>query len=371
MFGIYIHIPFCKSFCNYCDFYSTTDCNNKASFIDALKQEISRRAKLFKGVPYTLYIGGGTPSLLTIEELSSVIQTLEDKFDLSKLKEFTIEVNPDDIDLGFANDLRKLGVNRVSMGIQSFDEYHLKWMHRRHTAAQAINAYYSLRDSGIENISLDLIFGYVAEGENENISFDKWNNDINEILKLHPEHISAYQMSIEPGSMLALSGNYIEPTEEFCAQEYRLLQDRLYNEGYIQYEISNFSLCGYKSKHNSSYWDRIPYLGLGPAAHSFDGKRRSWNPSDIVKYNTNAYKGWDNEYSEVLSKKEILEEKIMLGLRRVDGVILTSEEANLLKDEVSKLSKRGVIISENGGTHLRIPPKYFFISDSIISELFI
>lgn len=371
MSGIYIHIPFCQSFCIYCDFYSVTECSKRELYIDALEREIVRRKGDIKGVPRTIYIGGGTPSLLSPAQLERVKSLLNEHFDLSSIEEFTIEVNPDDITPEYAAVLKGLGVNRVSMGVQSFDDGNLKWMRRRHTSDQACQAYRYLREAGFDNISMDLIFGYKGSDISDEDAFAIWESDVRAMVDLHPEHISAYQMSVEPGSMLALSGNYVEPSQEFCERCYDLLVSLLEGAGYLQYEISNFSLPGYFSKHNSSYWDRVPYLGLGAAAHSFDGEGRSWNPDDLGKYISGASKGWGEEYSEILSEEEMLEEKVMLGLRKRSGVSLDEAEYDQLSRNILRLEKQGLILFDPSTRTITIPKNRLFISDSIIAELFV
>lgn len=368
--GIYLHIPFCSSFCIYCDFYSVTECDKRDIYIEALGREIKRRKSELKGDPDTIYIGGGTPSLLSERQLSTVVDLLSSHFCLDTLEEFTIEVNPDDITSDYASALKRLGINRVSMGVQSFDDENLRWMRRRHTSEEAVRAYRTLREAGFENISLDLIFGYKFSDISDDSALFKWAADIKQIVELHPEHISAYQMSVEPGSILALSGRYVEPSQEYCERCYNLLLEELAKAGYDQYEISNFSLPGYRSRHNSSYWERSPYLGLGAAAHSFDGDVRSWNPDDLGKYIGGAATGWGDDYSEHLSKQEVLEEKVMLGLRRLEGIALLEQEYTILRPRIEALASNGLLNHTPAHRHISIPRESLFISDSIIAELF-
>ncbi len=338
-------------------------------YIEALEKEIVRRKESIKGVPHTLYVGGGTPSLLTAEQWGRVRTILERHFQLEQIREFTVEVNPDDITLEYALMLKGLGVNRVSMGVQSFDDDNLKWMRRRHSAAQARSAYRCLREAGFENISMDLIFGYKTSDISDEMALALWERDIRSMVELRPEHVSAYQMSVEPGSLLALSGKYVEPSQEFCNRCYNMLISILKESGYEHYEISNFSLPGHRSLHNSSYWDRIPYLGLGAAAHSFDGEVRSWNPEDLGGYIAGAAQGWGEEYSEVLSAEEVLDEKVMLGLRKIEGVSLTDVEYGKLKGNIEKLAAQGVLRADTVSHHISIPQEYLFVSDSIIGQV--
>ena len=321
---IYIHFPFCKSFCTYCDFYSVRGKDRIAQYTQSLLREISlRKAFLCQcASPVTLYVGGGTPSLWPVEQLGEAVAavsavlregaadygrpcgapgggggavpgTWDGRGDAGIFAEFTVEVNPDDVTEAYALALRRLGVNRVSMGVQSFSDRSLRWMARRHSSEGAVEAFRVLRSAGFDNISLDLIFGYDPVAWGSGSSSDEelmqlWSDDLDAVLRLRPEHISAYQMGIEEGSVLgemAAAGRYREPSDELCAAQYALLQQRLAAAGYLQYEVSNFSLPGRRALHNSGYWDRRPYIGLGPGAHSFDGDRcRWWNVPDLDRY---------------------------------------------------------------------------------------
>lgn len=303
----------------------------------------------------TLYFGGGTPSLLSCGEFGAVCAALRENFDLTALEEFTVEVNPEDIveRPALAAFYRECGANRVSMGVQSFCNSHLKWMNRRHSADEAREAFGILRAAGFGNISLDLIFGY------EGLSMQQWKYNLQEAVALAPEHISAYQMSIDEESALCRlekAGRYCEPEQELCAEQYALLQDTLEAAGYGQYEISNFALPGFCSRHNSAYWAREPYLGLGAAAHSFDGGHlRFWNPASVESYCAALERGsLSTEGSERLGEREIYNERVMLGLRTVRGV-----EKNLVP--------AGRVLEE-AGERLRIPRSKLFICDSIIES---
>ena len=398
---IYIHFPFCKSFCTYCDFYSVREKDRIAQYTQSLLREISlRKAFLCRCFePATLYVGGGTPSLWPVEQLGEAVAAVSaalregaadygrpcgalrrgrdtlalaggtaggggrgglcgapggggravpgtwDGRDAGIFAEFTVEVNPDDVTEAYARALRRLGVNRVSMGVQSFSDRSLRWMARRHSPEGAVEAFRVLRSAGFDNISLDLIFGYdpVAWGSGSSSDeelMQRWSDDLDAVLRLRPEHISAYQMGIEEGSVLgemAAAGRYREPSDELCAAQYALLQQRLASAGYLQYEVSNFSLPGRRALHNSGYWDRSPYIGLGPGAHSFDGdRRRWWNAPDLDRYIA-AFGGGDASGAapacrdctvpsvsseENLTDEDIFTEAVMLGLRTVDGLPL-------------------------------------------------
>ena len=276
-------------------------------------------------------------------------------FDLGEVDEFTVEVNPEDVVTrdGLLPALKEIGVNRISMGVQSFCDRHLRWMNRRHDAATAVGAFNTLKEAGFGNISIDLIFGFAG------LDDDQWLETLHRATGLSPEHISAYQMSIDPESALAeleAQGRYVEPDDDACARQYAMLQDILQKAGYEQYEISNFCRPGRHSRHNSAYWDRTAYLGLGPAAHSFDGSAcRCWNNPSVEEYCTALESGLlPPGGSETLSDRDIYNERIMLGLRTSRGV------------EKTLVSDQGLLEKTEG--RLRIPRDKFFICDSIIED---
>lgn len=354
---VYLHVPFCRSFCTYCDFYSEIACKGKdvqaiESYVDGVCEEIrSRRDEMAASKSLnTLYIGGGTPSVLPPLSLIRIVDAFGDVW----FDEFTMEVNPEDIvEKGgsYVASMKLAGVNRVSMGVQSLDDGLLRWMNRRHSADGARAAFQILRKGGISNISVDVIFGI------SQLSGEMLCATLDELVSWGPEHISAYQLSIEEGSALAKmveDGRYVEAGEDQCRAQYDLICRKLSEAGYRHYEISNWAIPGYEAKHNSGYWKRLPYVGLGPGAHSFDGVKRSWNSQQMA--------GWSSE-SETLSETEAREESIMLGLRTAEGV-----DKSLLDPQKTKaLLAEGALVEENG--RLRIPEDHFFVSDTIISEL--
>jgi len=379
MAGVYIHIPFCKSFCTYCDFYSVCDEKRIGFWLGSLFREMEKRGVFFSAcgniIPSTLYLGGGTPSRLSPFILGEVARRTEEVFRGGlQFDEFTVEVNPDDVTADFADGIRAAGVTRVSMGVQSFDDAALKWMNRRHTSAGAVEAYKVLREAGFENISMDLIFGYQIPGESEEEGMNRWKSDLARMTALRPEHISAYQMSIEPGSLLgrmAGNGEYHEPSDVYCASQYMELQGMLSDAGYEQYEVSNFAylpdggcISPYRSAHNSSYWTREPYIGLGPGAHSFCGNIRSWNPDDVDGYIQSD--GMPDMENETLSEEEILEEIIMLGLRRSEGLAV-KELDSISPGRIESMLSAGLLSMENG--RIRIPADKWFVSDDILTTL--
>lgn len=357
---VYIHVPFCRSFCVYCDFYSETACGKKGEaqmerYSSELCSEIERRRQEIADTLglNTLYIGGGTPSVLPLSVLGEVVSALG----CGPYEEFTVEVNPEDIvEKGedYVRALLGLGVTRVSMGVQSLDDEILRWMRRRHDARRAEEAFRILRKSGVENISIDLIFGFPA------LSDQMLECTLESIMAWRPEHVSAYQLSIEEGSALAClarEGKFEEGSDALCSSQYQRICRRLSAAGYEHYEISNWALPGRWARHNSAYWTRRPYVGLGPGAHSFDGRSR--------KANSQALSGWAQSV-ETLSPEEEKEERIMLGLRTSDGI----PESYCDPRAVSRLVSEGCLEhSPADPYHVRIPEDKFFISDTIIGEL--
>ncbi len=332
-------------------------------YVSALEREAAARADELSvhaadGIN-TLYIGGGTPSVLPLPLLERIIKAV-DSYKGPGWDEFTVEVNPDDIVKGgpeYVAGLRVLGVSRVSMGVQSLDDRVLRWMNRRHSAADAVKAFGMLRHGGFDNISLDLISGFAG--------FDR--ESVERLVELRPEHISAYQLSVEEGSALdemVSDGRFVEASQEECALQYEFVCRVLSDAGYVHYEISNFALPGREARHNSGYWAHAPYVGLGPAAHSFDGLVRSWNPSDVAEYVRGAQRG-----SETLDRDSLDMETIMLGLRTSRGVdasfLKAWCDAHALESEISA----GHLELSGDMSNFRIPERFFFVSDHIIENL--
>ena len=377
---VYVHIPFCRSFCTYCGFYSEVapKCRETQfeEFASALVKEIETRHQDIQGVfasgdVNTLYIGGGTPSVLPLTVFEKLLAALG----RSKFDEFTVEVNPEDIvekGQDYVEGLLELGVNRVSMGVQSFDDRLLKWMNRRHTSLQAVQAYRILESAGVDNISIDLIFGLPQ------LTDELWDDTLEKALAISsrgnlPKHISAYQLSVEEGSMLEKmisKGMCAEAPEEECRRQYEKLCRVLQQAGYEHYEISNFAMPGYQAKHNSAYWKHVPYVGLGPGAHSFLDGKRLWNADDLSAYLKAGSNGDFSEIrgSETLDQEQKKIEKIMLGLRTASGV-----EEEFLRDSCTGAVLAEALANGNlealGNGMVRIPEDRFFISDNIISSI--
>ena len=433
---IYVHIPFCRSFCTYCDFYSevAAKCRKAedaikqeslfGAFAEALAKETVSRADEISDEVNTLYIGGGTPSVLPLSAYARLLDALRSVGHNCSFDEFTVEVNPEDVvekGPGYIEGLMELGVNRISMGVQSFDNEILRFMNRRHDADTAVSAYAILEQAGVKNISIDLIFGLPQ------LSSQRWRETVDKALHISsqgnlPGHISSYQLSVEPGSMLAKlveRGQWSEAEDGLCHEQYSILCEMLYTAGYHHYEISNFALPGYEAIHNSAYWRHVPYVGLGPGAHSMliipqspsttapegigalsdfpclsgqtpvpvaasgealriipqspsisssEKMVRRWNKEDLSSYIQDPM---SVQEGEVLTDEQVVLEKIMLGLRTSNGVAQSYLRANCDVAELAKALRDGNLeqVMVAGHCNLRIPEGRFFVSDAIISAL--
>ena len=370
--GIYLHIPFCKTRCIYCDFYSTTRDELITQYIQALCLELKLRNNYLNGAPIeTIYIGGGTPSQLSEKDFQLIFETLQTYYDIDKCKEITLEANPDDLSTTYLSMLKRFPFNRISMGIQTFDDFSLKMLNRRHNALEAIEAVKNCRAAGFKNISIDLIYG--LPGEN----IEKWENDLNQAIALQPEHISAYLLTYEKATPIynMLQKHQIsEVDEETSVQLFSLLIDKLQAAGYVHYEISNFCLPGYHSRHNSSYWESIPYLGCGPSAHSFNGNSREWNISSLDLYIKGIEEGHREYEKEQLNLNTRYNEYIITSLRTMKGISLKAlkeEYGNILwqyclKMATPHLKNKKMIIQKD---YLHLTRTGIFISNGIISDL--
>lgn len=371
MAGLYIHIPFCASKCSYCDFYSCTSLGARESFIDALVREMSARRDFLSGEPVrTLYLGGGTPSLLTPAQLSHILDEAAANFDL-RPEEITTEANPDDLTPQYIEALAQTGIDRLSIGVQSFDKAHLRLMNRRHTGEQAAKAIADAQKAGFDNISADLIFGIPG------MSVRQWRDNIERMVSLGVQHISAYHLSIEEGTpfaAMARRGEIAPAEEEANEEQYRLLREALTAAGFEHYEISNFALPGYRARHNSSYWQGVPYLGLGPSAHSYDGSRRQWCTADAERYIAQSPSA-KLFHTERLSPEDLYNEYVMVRLRCAGGVELADLERKFGNEAAEKFVRDTKIFISGGKMqnkegHISVLPESFLISDRIISHLF-
>ena len=363
MAGLYIHIPFCKSRCIYCGFYSTTDIAVRQRYVDALCKEMEARSAMRGEVIETVYLGGGTPSQLSINQLQQLFDSIKRVYSLAPDAEVTIEMNPDDVTAELAAALPQLGVNRVSMGAQTFDDKRLRFLHRRHQASQVGEAVRQLRDAGISNISIDLMYGFPDE------TLDDWQHDIDAALALDVEHLSAYCLMVEEGTPLQRMG--AKPAdEELERQMYEMLIDRMTAAGYEHYELSNFARQGRRSRHNSSYWQDVPYIGLGAAAHSYDGRRRNWNVSDIRRYMEGIEQGMEVSEGEELDDDTHYNDRITVALRTCEGLALdelSEQYRNYLLQAAARYIDDGLLQLEDG--HLHLTRRGLFVSDMVMADL--
>ena len=384
MAGLYIHIPFCKSRCIYCGFYSTTDEKWRQRYVDAVCREMELRPSA--DPINTIYLGGGTPSQLSGEQLQQLFIYINKVYSLPSIQggtgggsEITIEVNPDDVTVEFAAMLQQLPVNRVSMGAQTFDDARLRFLHRRHTAEQVPQAVQRLRDVGIRNISVDLMYGFPDE------TLDDWQRDIDAALVLGVEHLSAYCLMIEEGTVLyeQMRNEKLEMsndrTEELERAMYEVLIDKLTAAGYEHYEISNFARPGYRSRHNSSYWNDTPYIGLGAAAHSYavlggfavePHAVRSWNIADLRQYVDAIQRGEIPCEREIIDADTHYNDRITVALRTSNGLdldTLPDKYRSYCLHEAQRFIDDGLLRCD--GHHLMLTRKGLFVSDYIMGSL--
>ena len=372
--GIYIHIPFCKSRCIYCGFYSTVGTSFRQKYVDALCEEMRLRGRIR---PVTVYLGGGTPSQLSASQLIQLFDCMDEVYGSmwqerdGQSIEVTMECNPDDVDESYASSVGTLPVNRVSLGVQTFDDARLQFLHRRHTATQAVEAVQRLRASGISNISIDLMFGFPGE------TLDEWKNDINNALRLNVEHLSAYSLMYEEGTQLhqmLTKGQVGETDEELYIKMYDTLVKELQENGYLHYEISNFSRAGMHSRHNSLYWSDMPYVGLGASAHSYDGKTRQWNIADVEQYITSISQGKIPSEGEVIDTQTRYNDMITTRLRTCKGINLVWMKSVFGEEMCDYLLRNAQPMMESGlvrvdEDHLHLTLEGIHVSDMVMGEL--
>ncbi|WP_100610904.1 radical SAM family heme chaperone HemW [Confluentibacter lentus] len=373
MAGIYIHIPFCKQACFYCDFHFSTSLKKKTELIDALIKELELRKNEFQGqFIETIYFGGGTPSLLKDYELQSILDAIYKNYKVVKNPEITLEANPDDLSEDVIKELSKSKINRLSIGIQSFFEDDLKGMNRAHNADEA-KACLSLATQYFDNITVDLIYGI------PNMSLEKWNENLETVFSFGINHISSYALTVETNTALdnfIKKGNYPAIDEDLALQHFNHLIEKTAEQGFVHYEISNFGKPNYFSKHNTSYWQGKPYLGIGPSAHSFNGNERSWNVRNNSIYINSLSYGVLPMETETLSLENKYNEYIMTGLRTIWGVSFDKIENEFGKDYLKNLKKSSEKFIEEGlliiDEHiLKTTQKGKFLVDGMASELFI
>jgi oxygen-independent coproporphyrinogen-3 oxidase len=366
--GLYIHIPFCLSKCPYCDFYSSTSLSALPRFLDALFKEMATYRSRFNLFD-TVYIGGGTPSLLRPQPLESILERIQENFDLIRKTEITMETNPADLNRSYLESIRKIGINRINIGVQSFDQEVLAFLGRRHSVRQAILAIEASKKAGFHNIGLDLIYGVPGQ------EIDSWLETLKQAVAFSPEHLSCYQFTLEAETPLGKrcqEGEFSIPGEELQFQYFMKTSQFLENAGYVHYEVSNFARgTEYTSRHNQKYWDHSPYLGLGPAAHSFQGNERWWNYRSIDQYITGINAGnLPIEETEILTMEQLRLEALHLGLRTKKGVSLKDFNNQYGPDlfterekVLNKLQEEGYISIQDG--HLYPTPTGLAVADSL------
>lgn len=345
--GLYIHIPFCRGKCPYCDFYSITDLGRVDAWLKAVPQELALYRAAFPAFD-SLYLGGGTPSLLPETQLGQLLDSLRREVDFLPDGEITLEANPDDLTLEKLWFYRKIGINRLSLGVQSFNDVELRLLGRRHTAAQSRAAISLARDAGFADVSLDLMYGLPGQ------SLDGWEKTLAAALSFNPEHLSCYQLTVEPDTELARrqgEGCKSLVNEDRERELFLFTSNYLREHGYLHYEISNFARGeGKRCRHNLKYWRRLPYLGLGPAAHSFDGVKRWWNHRSVARYcETLAGGAAPVTGSEVLTSEQVRLEKLWLGFRTREGLDLASlADLPRGRDTLTDMEARGWLVVEGG-----------------------
>ena len=372
MLGIYIHIPFCKKACHYCNFHFSTSLKNKEDMIKAINKEIYQKAILNNDKVSTIYFGGGTPSILDVEEINLIIENIYKNFNVGKNIEITIEANPDDLSKHKLNDLSKTKINRISIGVQSFIDKELKIMNRVHDSKKAIKSI-EMAKKYFNNISVDLLYGVPDS------SIKSWNYNLDTISSFNINHISAYALTVEPKTALESFINksiLSMPDEDLVYSQYKLINEKLSSKNFINYEVCSFAQKDFFSKNNSAYWLRKKYIGIGPSAHSFDGESRSWNISNNKKYIDQIRDGNNYYKKENLTKVDQYNEYIMTGLRTIWGVSVKHIESNFnvrfknyfLKKIKSHIAKKNVYKEDD--LYLTTQSGRF-LADGIASDLFL
>lgn len=374
MAGIYIHIPFCRKACHYCDFHFSISLDQLPKMLKALEKEISMRRDYLQGeILETVYLGGGTPSLLTFRQLESLFRVIRDHYQISRDPEITMEGNPDDLSLPYMQALLDLGINRLSIGIQSFHEDDLVFMNRSHGTKQSHRCLEMARKAGYQNLNIDLIYGLPG------LSMDKWKKNLDIATGYFPEHIAAYHLTYEKGTVLDYrrrKKRFSLPEEQISFDQYELLTDQLQHKGYMHYEISNFALPGHISLHNSAYWKGGKYLGAGPSAHSFNGNTRRWNLARNASYIKNVLDGIVYYESEELDTNTRYHDYVMTSLRTMWGIDLehiSKAFGQNYKDhcvkEAGPFVQRGKMNKD--GNRLFLSKEGMFIADHITESLFL
>jgi putative oxygen-independent coproporphyrinogen III oxidase len=373
MNGIYIHIPFCKKVCYYCDFHFTVSLKQKDAIIDSILKELEiRKDYLGNKVISTVYFGGGTPSILSLSELDGILQKISSLFTIEQTAEITLEANPDDLNEEYLVDLKRLGINRLSIGVQSFFDEDLTWMNRRHNVNEAENCIKLSQDKGFSNLNIDLIYGLPQ------MTVERWQQNLHTFISLDVPHLSAYHLTIEPKTVFGYykrKGRLTEVDEEISLKHYDILVDTMSTNNFEHYEISNFCKDGRYSRHNTNYWKAGHYLGIGPSAHSFNGTSRQWNVSVNSDYINAIAKGEAFYEVEKLSENEKFNDYLLTGLRTQWGIDLSyikkafgDQYFNYLEKVLSGIIDNKTVKRDQD--IVRLTDRGMFLSDNIIAGLF-
>ena len=373
MAGIYIHIPFCRQACHYCDFHFSTNLKNQSEMIGAICKEIHSNSGYLSEPIETIYFGGGTPSLLSTDQISRVLNQVYKEFEIALSTEITLEANPEDLDKTKCEQLKDIGINRLSIGFQTFENEKLMWMNRAHNSQEAKSSLENARAAGFDNVSLDLIYALPNSGT------EHWQSDITQALELDPDHISLYGLTIEDRTVFGkrkIDGQLVELPEEAAAKQYLNAIQMLADSGFQQYEVSNFAKSGYHSRHNNAYWNGVSYLGVGPGAHSYNGQTRQFNIRNNPKYIKSIAHGITYFEVEELTKTQLLNEHILTGLRKVEGISLKKIQSKFdidllatYKKTLADFQHQELIKISDDSIHLT--SKGFLVADDIALQLFL
>ncbi len=373
MSGIYIHVPFCRKACHYCDFHFSTSFKTYNEVVTGLRREIDYWSDAWPAVVQTIYFGGGTPSTLEKEDLKAILNDIRDRYQVEPAAEITLEANPEDITKELLDAWREVGINRLSMGVQSFFHDELKWMNRNHDASRSESSIKMAQEAGFDNMTIDLIYGVPVSSD------ERWKLNVDKAIATGVPHISAYALTVESRTALAhdvLKGKVDPPSEEESHRQFLYLREALKKAGFDHYEISNFGKPGWRSRHNSNYWNGVPYLGIGPGAHSYDGEVRRWNVSNNAIYakKVSTSDRWFED--EMLSKRDRYNEWVMTGVRRDIGVSLEEVQVRFGEEYRSAFLEgaKGHIDAGRArwsGDRLVLTEEGLFLADGIASDLFV
>ncbi|MDW7695368.1 radical SAM family heme chaperone HemW [Flammeovirgaceae bacterium SG7u.111] len=373
MSGIYIHVPFCRKACHYCDFHFSTNFQLKEKMLQAMEKEMRWQTNYFSDTIQTIYFGGGTPSVLSAQELTQLLASIQQTFDVSPTAEITLEANPDDLSLEKLTELKSAGINRLSIGIQTFNDEYLVKMNRSHNAKQAVDCVKSAQATGFDNITIDLIYAITED------SWDIWKKDVETALKLNTQHVSAYSLTIEEKTVFgnwAKKGKLELVEDDFSADQFEYLIEELTKNGFDHYEVSNFGKPGFHSLHNTNYWKQVHYLGIGPGAHSFNGTTRHFNIESNPKYIKAINSGHQAYELERLTKEQQINEFVMTSVRTMWGCDLETLQSKfginlkeIKKEEISVLEKHQLI--EKSKDYIKASKKGILQADYIAQTLFL